>query len=72
MRRAKGYISYDSKYQDFLLCLICLSIVVAPSQFHFGHTKGRGDVDLVNITCAVDHAYPEPSLKIYQGEGKNR
>ena len=47
-------------------------ILVPPAQFHFGHTKGRGDVDLVNITCAVDHAFPEPILNIYRGKDDTR
>ena len=45
---------------------------VKPARFQFGHAKGRGNGDSVNITCAADHAYPEPILKLYQGQGDRR
>ena len=45
---------------------------VPPHTVHFGHTPGRGGVEQVNITCAADHTYPEPILKIFQGQGDRR
>ena len=49
-----------------------LLLLVPPRNFHFGHTPGRSGVDQVNITCAADHTYPEPILKIFQGQGDRR
>ena len=46
--------------------------LVPPRNFHFGHTPGRSGVDQVNITCAADHTYPEPILKIFHGQGDRR
>ena len=46
--------------------------LVPPRNIHFGHTPGRGGVEQVNITCAADHTYPEPILKIFQGQGDRR
>ena len=43
-----------------------------PRNIHFGHTPGRGGVEQVNITCAADHTYPEPILKIFHGQGDRR
>ena len=46
--------------------------LVPPRNIHFGHTPGRGGVEQVNITCAADHTYPEPILKIFHGQGDRR
>ena len=55
-------------YNGYLFLLLS----VPPRNFHFGHTPGRGGVEQVNITCAADHTYPEPILKIFQGQGDRR
>ena len=46
--------------------------LVPPRNIHFGHTPGRGGIEQVNITCAADHTYPEPILKIFHGQGDRR
>ena len=53
---------------DYLFLLL----LVPPRNIHFGHTPGRGGVEQVNITCAADHTYPEPILKIFHGQGDRR
>ena len=34
--------------------------------------RGHDLVPSVNVTCVADYVYPQPTVDIYHGHGKNR